>query len=96
MATTTYYALESKNTYEYHYYYFAGLDDAGHVMTTVEPGDAVGFHHYKDAKEFLKKHPNLAELFNVQTMITNGKPCYYVEFKPITEVKNLSIVQKVV
>ena len=38
MATTTYYALESKNTYEYHYYYFAGLDDAGNVMITDEPG----------------------------------------------------------
>lgn len=32
MATITYYALESKNTYEYHYYYFAGLDDAGNVI----------------------------------------------------------------
>ena len=96
MATITYYALESKKTYEYHYYYFAGLDDAGNVMITDEPGKAVGFHHNKEAKEFLKKHPNLAEQFNVQSMITNGKPCYYVEFKPITEVKNLSIVQKVV
>lgn len=96
MATTTYYALESKNTYEYHYYYFAGLDDAGNVMITDEPSNAVGFHHNKDAKEFLKKHPDLAERFNVQSMITNGTPCYYVEFKPITEVKNLSIVQKVV
>ena len=96
MATTTYYALESKNTYEYHYYYFVGLDDAGNVLITDEPGNAVGFHHNKEAKEFLKKHPNLAERFNVQTMFTNGKPCYYVEFKPITEVKNLSIVQKVV
>ena len=28
----TYYALESKNTYEYHYYYFAGYDDAGNVV----------------------------------------------------------------
>lgn len=84
MATITYYALESKNTYEWHYYYFAGLDDAGNVMITDEPGDAVGFHHIKDAKEFLKKHPNLAERFNVQAMITNEMPCYYVEFKPIT------------
>lgn len=32
MTTITYYALESKNTYEYHYYYFAGLDDAGNVF----------------------------------------------------------------
>ena len=96
MATTTYYTLESKNTYEYHYYYFAGMDDAGNVLTTDEPSNAVGFHHNKEAKEFLKKHPDLAERFNVQTMFTNGKPCYYVEFKPITEVKNLSIVQKVV
>ncbi len=96
MATITYYALESKNTYEYRHYYFAGLDDAGNVMTTVEPGDAVGFHHIKDAKEFLKKHPNLAERFNVQSMITNGTPCYYVEFKLITEVNNLSIVKKIV
>lgn len=83
MATITYYALESKNTYEYRHYYFAGLDDAGNVMTTVELDDAVGFHHIKDAKEFLKKHPNLAERFNVQSMITDGKPCYYVEFNPL-------------
>lgn len=96
MTTTTYYTLESNNTYEYHYYYFAGLDDAGNVLITDEPSKAVGFHHNKEAKEFLKKHPNLAEQFNVQSMITNEMPCYYVEFKPITEVKNLSIVQKVV
>lgn len=96
MANITYYALESKKTYEYHYYYFAGLDDAGNVLTTDEPGNAVGFHHNKEAKEFLKKHPELAERFNVQAMITNETPCYYVEFDPITEAKNLSIVQKVV
>ena len=96
MTTITYYALESKNAYEYHYYYCAGLDDAGNVFITDEPSNAVGFHHNKEAKEFLKKHSNLAERFNVQAMITNEKPCYYVEFKPITEVKNLSIVQKVV
>ena len=88
MATITYYALESKKTYEYHYYYFAGLDDAGNVLTTDEPSKAVGFHHNKD--------PDLAERFNVQSMITNETPCYYVEFKPITEAKNLSIVMKVV
>ena len=96
MATTIYYALESKNTYEYHYYYFAGLDDAGNVLTTDEPGKAVGFPHRKDAKKFLEKHPDLAERFNVQTMFTNAKPCYYVEIPPITEAKNLSIVKKVV
>lgn len=96
MTTITYYTLESKNTYEYHYYYFAGLDDAGNVLITVEPSKAVGFPYNKEAKEFLKKHPNLAEQFNVQSMITNEKPCYYVGFKPITEVKNLSIVKKVV
>ena len=95
MATTTYYALESKNTYEWHYYYFAGMDDAGNVLITDVPGEAVAFHHNKEAKEFLKKHSDLTERFNVQTMFTNGKPCYYVE-KPITEVKNLSIVKKVV
>ena len=96
MANITYYTLESKKTYEYHYYYFAGMDDAGNVLTTDEPGKAVGFHHNKDAKDFLKKHPDLAERFNIQSMITNETPCYYVEFKPITEVKNLSIVMKVV
>ena len=84
MALITYYALESKNTYEYRHYYFAGLNDAGNFMTTFEPGDAVGFPYYENAEEFLKKHPDLAERFNVQTMITNEKPCYYVEFKPIT------------
>ena len=94
MANITYYVLESKNTYEYHYYYFAGLDDAGNVLTTDEPGNAVGFHHNKEAKGFLKKHPNLAERFNVQSMITNEKPCYYFEFKPIMEANNLSIVKK--
>ena len=81
MTNITYYALESKNTYEYIHYYFAGLDDAGNVMITDEPSKAVGFHHNKDAKEFLKKHPSLAERFKVQTMITNEKPCYYVEWK---------------
>lgn len=96
MAIITYYTLESKKTYEYRHYYFAGMDDAGNVLTTVEPGSAVGFHHRKEAKEFLKKHPNLAERFNVQTMVTDGMPCYYVDFEPITEAKNLSIVQKVV
>ena len=96
MANITYYTLESKKTYEYHYYYFAGMDDAGNVLTTDEPGSAVGFHHRKEAKEFLKKHPELAERFNVQAMVTDGMPCYYVEFDPITEAKNLSIVQKVV
>ena len=80
MASITYYALESKKTYEYRYYYFAGLDNAGNVLITVDPSNAAGFHHNKEAKEFLKKHPNLAERFNVQTMITDGKPCYYVEF----------------
>ena len=96
MANITYYTLESKKTYEYHYYYFAGMDDAGNVLTTDEPGSAVGFHHRKEAKEFLKKHPELAERFNVQSMVTDGMPCYYVEFEPITEAKNLSIVKKVV
>lgn len=96
MANITYYTLESKKTYEYRHYYFAGMDDAGNVMTTVEPGSAVGFHHRKEAKEFLKKHPNLAERFNVQSMFTNETPCYYVEFEPVTEVKKLSIVLKVV
>ena len=95
MTNITYYTLESKKTYEYHYYYFAGMDDAGNVLTTDEPGSAVGFHHRKEAKEFLKKHPDLAERFNVQSMVTDGMPCYYVEFKPITKAKNLSIVQKV-
>lgn len=94
--TITYYALESKKTYEYHYYYFAGLDDAGNVLTTDEPSKAVGFHHRKDANEFLKKHPNLAERFNIQSIITNETPCYYFEFEPVTEVKKLSIVMKVV
>ena len=96
MANITYYTFESKNTYEYHYYYFAGLDDAGNVLTTDEPGKAVGFHHHREAKKFLEKHPELAERFNVQTMFTNATPCYYVEFKPITKAKNLSIVTKVV
>ena len=96
MATTTYYTLESKNTYEYHYYYFAGYDDAGNVLITDEPGKAVAFHHNKDAKKFLNSHQDLTERFNVQSMITNEKPCYYVEFKPITEIKNLSIVKKIV
>ena len=92
----TYYTLESKNTYNYQHYYFAGMDDAGNVLTTVEPDSSVGFHHNKDAKEFLKKHPDLAERFNIQTMFTNEKPCYYVEFPSIMEAKNLSIVKKVV
>lgn len=96
MANITYYTLESKKTYEYHYYYFAGMDDAGNVLTTDEHGSAVGFHHRKEAKEFLKKHPELAERFKVQSMVTDGMPCYYVEFKPVTEAKNLSIVMKVV
>ena len=96
MATITYYALESKNTYEYRHYYFAGMDDAGNFLITYEPSKAVAFNHNKEAMEFLKKHPNWVELFNVQSMITNEKPCYYVEFEPITEVKNLSIVKKVI
>lgn len=96
MATITYYALESKKTYEYRHYYFAGMDDAGNVLITDESSNAVGFQHNKEAKEFLKKHPNLAEQFNVKAMFTNKKPCYYVEFEPITEVKNLSIVKKVI
>lgn len=40
MASITYYALESKRTYEYHYYYFAGWDVAGNVLTTDEPSYA--------------------------------------------------------
>ena len=96
MANITYYALECKKTYEYRHYYFAGMDDAGNVLTTIEPDSAVGFHHCKEAKEFLKKHPDLAERFNVQTMVSDGTPCYYVEFEPITEAKKLSIVMKVV
>ena len=96
MATTTYYTLESKNTYEFHYYYFAGYDDAGNMLITDEPGNAVAFHHNKDAKKFLNDHQDLTEQFNVQSMITNEKPYYYVEFKPITEIKNLSIVKKIV
>lgn len=96
MANITYYALESKNTYEYHYYYFAGLDDAGNVLITDEPGKAAGFHHHKHARQFLKKHPELSERFEIHTIHTNATPCYYVELPPITEAKNLSIVQKVV
>ena len=96
MANITYYALESKNTYEWHYYYFAGLDDAGNVLTTDEPGKALAFHHHKNARQFLKKHPELAERFEIHTMFTNAQPCYYVEVPSITEAKNLSIVTKVV
>lgn len=95
MANITYYALESKKTYEYRHYYFAGMDDAGNVLTTIEPDEAVGFHQHKQARQFLKKHPELSERFEIHTFHTNATPCYYVE-KPITEVKNLSIVKKVV
>lgn len=96
MATITYYTLESKNTYEYHYYYFAGYDDAGNMLITDEPGNSVAFRHNKEAKKFLNSHQDLTERFEVQTMFTNTVPRYYVEFKPITEIKNHSIVQKIV
>ena len=79
----TYYTLESKNTYGYHYYYFAGYDDAGNMLITDEPGNAVAFRHNKEAKNFLKNHQDLTERFEVQTMFTNTVPRYYVEFKPI-------------
>lgn len=72
MAKITYYTLECNNIYEGHYYYFAGLDDAGNVLTTDEPSKAIGFQHDKEAKEFLEKHPNLIEQFHVQSMITYG------------------------
>ena len=96
MAKITYYTLECNNIYEGHYYYFAGMDDVGNVLIIDEPSKSLRFQHDKEAKEFLEKHPNLIEQFHVQSMITYGKPWYYVEFKPIMEVKNLSIVQKVV
>ena len=92
----TYYTLESKNTYGYHYYYFAGYDDAGNMLITDEPGNAVAFRHNKEAKNFLKNHQDLTERFEVQTMFTNTVPRYYVEFKPITEIKTHSLVQKIV
>ena len=72
----TYYALESKKTYEYHYYYFAGYDDAGNVLITDEPGNAVAFHHNKDAKKFLNSHQDLTERFEVQAIFTNTEPKY--------------------
>ena len=59
MATITYYTLESKKTYGYHYYYFAGYDDAGNMLITDEPGNAVAFRHNKEANKFLKNHQDL-------------------------------------
>lgn len=96
MATITYYTLESKKTYGYHYYYFAGYDDAGNMLITDEPGNAVAFRNNNEAKKFLKNHQDLTEQFEVQTMFTNTVPRYYVEFKPITEIKTHSLVQKIV
>ena len=96
MATITYYALESKKTTDYRHYYFCGYDDAGNSMVSVHPADALGFHHTKEIKHYLKEHPSLAEQFNIQTIFTNEKPRYYVPTISLLDVDNLSPVKKVV
>ena len=72
----TYYTLESKNTYEYHYYYFTGFDASGNQQTTDAPGKALAFHTRKEAKKFLEFYPMLKNVYNIQTIFSNEMPNY--------------------
>lgn len=72
----TYYTLESKNTYEYHYYYFTGFDAEGNQQTTDEPGKALAFHTLKEAKKFLEYYSMLKNVYNTQAIFSNEKPNY--------------------
>lgn len=67
-----YFALESKKTNNYKYYYFQG-HDGGEVNVTENPEDAYAFHHTKDAKVFLLENPDLAERFEVVGLTGNPK-----------------------
>lgn len=70
-----YFALESKKTNNYKYYYFQKRIDAGvgNVKVTENPEEAYAFHHTKDAKVFLLENPDLAERFEVVGLTGNPK-----------------------
>lgn len=70
-----YYALESKRTNGYKYYYFQEqIDDD--VKVTDDPDESLAFHHIKDAREFLENNPDLAERFDV-VGISGKTPKFY-------------------
>lgn len=67
-----YFALESKKTNNYKYYYFQ--DRIGdEVKVTENPEESYAFHHTKDAKVFLLENPDLAERFEVVGLTGNPK-----------------------
>lgn len=66
-----YFALESKKTNNYKYYYFVKEKD-GEIVTTDNPDEAKAFHHTKDAKIFLIENPELAERFEVVGLTGNS------------------------
>ena len=73
-----YYALESKRTNGYKYYYFQERINAGvgNVKVTDDPDESLAFHHIKDAREFLENNPDLAERFDV-VGISGKTPKFY-------------------
>ena len=71
-----YYALESKRTNGYKYYYFQEQIDEGDVKVTDDPDESLAFHHIKDARKFLENNPDLAERFDV-VGISGKTPKFY-------------------
>jgi hypothetical protein len=67
-----YFALESKNTNNYKYYYFQE-QTGDEVKVTENPEEAYAFHHTKDAKVFLLENPDLVERFEVVGLTGNPK-----------------------